>query len=328
MLLISFCNERFVPEFVLGMIDPETGAFRWVDLQFSSNVKGASGLARRNGYIYVAIQSHSPGPRLHIYDEITLELAAAYDFRHVQDAHSLIFRDDNTLVAVSTGTDELYSVNLNSPTQIEGEELLWRLPGTFAELGDQCHMNSAAFTRHGLAITWCRSAGISASLPPSGGGVMAVDDGRIIADGLISPHSLLELEDDLYVCAHPGRVVKVGDGEVEIGGFSRGLCELGGYLYAGSSGERTRSRSTDRVAKVAGFKEFALLGASISKIDPREFRVAQTFSLRALGNEVYDLLPISSDFSAAYVIDQDPYAERAMRLEYQLHALETQQQTP
>lgn len=151
---------------------------------------------------------------------------------------------------------------------------------------------------------------------------MTVDDGRIIADGLISPHSLLEFEDHLYVCADPGRVVKIGDGEVEIGGFARGLCELDGFLFAGSSGERIRSRSTDRVAKVSGFEEFALLGAHISKIDPADLRVIETFGLKALGNEIYDLLPVASDFGAAYVIDSDPYAERAMRLEYHLHALE------
>lgn len=307
---------------MLGLFDPQTSAFRWVDLQFSSDVKGASGLARHNGYIYVGIQSHSPGPRLHIYDEITLELAAAYDFRHVQDVHSLAFRDDHTLIAVSTGTDELYTLRLKSPTEIDGEQLLWRLPGTFTELGDQCHMNSAAFTRYGLTTTWCRSAGISASLPPSGGGVMAVDDGQVVADGLISPHSLLEFDDSLYVCAHPGRVVKVGGGEVEIGGFARGLCELDGFLFAGSSGERTRSRSTDRVSKVNDFEEFASLGAWISKIDCDDLGVIETFSLKALGNEIYDLLPVVSDFGAAYVIDNDPYAERAMRLEYHLHALE------
>lgn len=322
MLLISFCNERFVPEFVLGLFDPKTSAFRWVDLQFSKNVKGAAGLARRNGCIYVGIQSHSPGPRLHIYDEITLELAAAYDFRHVQDVHSLVFRDDHTLIAVSTGTDELYAIELESPTEIGEEQLLWRLPGTFTELGDQCHMNSAALTRHGLTTTWCRSAGISASLPPSGGGIMAVHDGRIVTDGLISPHSLLEFGSHLYVCAHPGKVVKVGAGEVEIGGFARGLCELDGFLFAGSSGERTRSRSTDRVAKVTDFEEFAQLGARISKIDPESLSVIETFSLKALGNEIYDLLPVASDFGAAYAIDNDPYAERAMRLEYYLHALE------
>ncbi|RIK09015.1 MAG: hypothetical protein DCC49_07755 [Acidobacteria bacterium] len=322
MLLISFCNERFVPEFVLGLLDPETSAFRWVDLQFSSDVKGAAGLASRNGYVYVGIQSQSPGPRLHIYDEVTLELAAAYDFRHIQDVHSMVFRDDHTLVAVSTGTDELYEMKLKSPTEIEEEQLLWRLPGTFAELGDQCHMNSVAFTSHGLTMTWCRSAGISASLPPSGGGVMAVESGQVIADGLISPHSLLEVEDALYVCADPGRVVKVGSGEAEIGGFARGLCELDGYLIAGSSGERTRSRSTDRMTKVTDFDEFALLGAWVSKIDPADMSVVETFSLKALGNEIYDLLPVASDFNATYAIDRDPYAERAMRLEYHLHALE------
>lgn len=318
MLLISFCNERFTPACILGLLEPKSNTFRWVDTQYWENAKGASGLASRNGHIYVGIQAHQPGPRLHIYDEITLELMAAYDFRHVQDLHSIAFRSDRELVAVSTGSDELYSLSLETPTVIGSEQLLWRLPGTFAELGDQCHVNSAAITSKGLSVTWCRSAGISASLPPLGGGVMTVDNGEIYQDGIVSPHSLLEFDGNMYLCAHPGKVMRLPSGEVSIGGFARGLCVSEGKLYAGSSGPRTHSRSTGRTTKVESLEEYSSFGALVSKIDPHTLEIEEIYSLRALGNEIYDILPVKSEFDARYVVDNDPYAERALYLEYHL----------
>jgi hypothetical protein len=318
-ILISFCNQVFAPEFSLGLLDPECGEFRWVELQESKHASGVSGLCKSGGFVYAGIQASGRGPRLHIYDEARLELVSAYQFEHVVDVHSLLALDDNTLLVASTGTDELYIVELHKFTEIRRERLYWRVPGSMIERGDQCHVNSAAITEHGLAVSYCFSKrGVPMLSPTDAGGIMLIEDGSILRDGLLGPHTVVQSDSELFFCHQTGLVSSLNGKSAETGGYSRGLCIVEGQLFVGGSGQRWRSRSTNRALPVDE-EEFASTGASVTVLDADSFEKRARFDLRPFGREIYDLLPVEVEIDSAYVVGGDPVAVRSIQLERLLY---------
>lgn len=320
-IAISFCNQPFTRELVLALLDPSSGRVRWVDIQHHEHVAGAVGLARRNGRVYVAIQVTTPSSRLHIYDEESFELITVYDFAHARDVHSVCPVSDDRLIVVSTGTDELYELTLDGDSVLT-ERPIWRLPGTIVEAGDQTHVNSATVSPLGMAVSYCRSAEVAALRGHLGGGIMLVEDSSLLASGIQGPHSLVWFEDDFYYCRQPGEVASLKGASVRVGGFARGLCFLDRKMFVGSSGKRWRSRSTGRVTSFTR-SEYIEQRARVFEVDFAEGEIAREFDLRGLAIEIYDLLPVETDFGAKYVIDADPGALRAASLEYELHARES-----
>lgn len=319
-IAVSFCNQPFTRELVLGLLDPDTGDFRWIDIQHCDQVCGAAGIATADGLVFVGIQVGTPSSRLHIYDEESFELLEVYEFMHVRDIHSLLWLGSGRLLAVSTGTDELYELHIEG-AKVVAERPIWRLPGTFIEAGDQCHVNSATYGPDGLAVSYCRTDGAMSLAGQVGGGIALIEDFTLLATGLAGPHSLSWLDDDYYYCNAKGFLCRLSGASVEIGGFGRGLCELNGKLLAGSSGKRWRSRSTGRVSQMTR-AEFVSQGSWVTVLDKVTLEPLVRFDLRGLGIEIYELHPVRSDFGAKFVIECDPRAERAAALEYELHMRE------
>lgn len=320
-IAVSFCNQPFTPELVLALLDPSTGKARWVDLQHPSSVGGATGLARRAGRVYVAVQITNPFSRLHIYDETTFELLSVHEFAHARDVHSVLVPEEGRLLVASTGTDELYELTLDGDEVVD-ERPIWRLPGTLVEAGDQCHLNSVTLTPDGIAATYCNSAGIPALRDHQGGGIVLVEDSTLLASGIESPHSLVYRDGEFYFCHGPGRLSRLGGPTVEVGGFARGLCFLDGEAFVGSSGKRWQSRSTGRRMSY-GRRQYMEQRAFVSRVDVQKMEVVGVYDLKGLAIEVYDLLPVETEFGAKHLIEGDPRAERAAALEYELYARES-----
>lgn len=311
-LLISFFNQLLTPKFSLGLLETGSGQFQWLDLQDDSGAWGCAGLARRDDRIFVLVQVGGVG-RLHTYRMSDFELISKFELRHTQAVHSLLATDDGRLFGVGTGNDEVYEYLLAGEDVVE-ERLFWRLPGTRPEQGDQWHVNSIAHTPKGYAVTYMART-FPAENGSMEGGILLIESGQSLMTGIKAPHSLISVEDRLYLAHNPGLVSIVGGVTADVGGFARGLCVQDGSLYAGTSGHRWQSQSTKRTY-IDKYEDFVMQGARVVEMDPVSLEIRRVFDLRGLGIEIYDLLPVEVDRDSSHVLPGDPVVERACALEF------------
>lgn len=325
-ILVSICNQPKTPQLVLGLLDPATERFRWLDIQTGENTSGATGLARRNGKVYVGFQGDVGV--LRVYDEATFELIAENTLKAAADLHSITFLDDSRFLVVSTATDEIYECTLDGD-EVVAEELFWRFPGTDPELGDQRHVNSVVIDDGGIFASYCFSEKDERKNDADGmGGIVDTATDQVVVENLAFPHSLVSSGGYLYICSvpQPGKLVRVGlpltggsdeRDEIEIGGFLRGLCFAEGRLWLGSSAPRWQSKSTGKVTRVK-YPTFRSHGASIAKVDPESFEVEGRVDLMGIAMEIYDLMAVETPMDCSRTLDTDPAIERIFRLEHQL----------
>lgn len=124
---------------------------------------------------------------------------------------------------------------------------LWKPPFiTDVKPGDRCHLNGMASDGH--AIRYATALGVSDEPRGwhenrySGGVLLEVPSGRIIADRLCMPHSPLMIGNRLFLLeAGTGELVEIdritGDRRLvcSLPGFARGLAALGDYVFVGLS---------------------------------------------------------------------------------------------
>lgn len=311
-LIVSFFNQLLTPKFSLGLLDTESGAFRWLDLQADEGISGCAGIARHGDRVVVATQAGGTG-RLQVYKLPEFKLLSVYDLRHTQAVHSLLVTEDGRTLGVGTGNDEVYEYSIVEDEVIE-ERLFWRLPGTHPGFGDQWHVNSIAPHGEGFAVSYMAHA-LPSNDDDQLGGVFSIDDGEVLASSLKCPHSLITVDGDLYVAHNPGMVSAIGGGTGAVGGFARGLCRVGSSLFVGASGHRWQSRSTQR-AYIDQYDDFVAQGAKVIEVTLDGLVASREFDLRGLGIEVFEVMPVNIDPDSEFLMKGDPLAERACALEF------------
>src|SRR5262245_36489569 len=132
-ILVSFCNLRAPSLPALGVLDPTTGAFRVLELpQELARCDGITGLGVSERSVYAVTQTAEPTQSdglagvsaLLIFDRRNLRLRNSYAFRSARDVHSLWVHDE-TVYAVSTGTDEVVELSLRDD-RVVSEREFWR----------------------------------------------------------------------------------------------------------------------------------------------------------------------------------------------------------
>jgi uncharacterized protein (TIGR03032 family) len=185
-----------------------------------------------------AVGKKIPAPREH--DAVYLPRTA-----HITgdiDIHEMAYADDGELWLVNTRMSCLCT--LDSAYSVVPR---WRPPFVTAyDLSDRCHLNGMALKNGKPAFVTALGKTDTAagwrSNKASGGLLMSVPDGRIIATGLSMPHSPRWYQNQLwYLESGAGQLCKVNPNTgqrtviAQVPGFTRGLDFVGRYAFIGLS---------------------------------------------------------------------------------------------
>ncbi len=295
-VLVSFCNQGIgrpclaVCDFArpdqVGVVDlPDLGQ------------AGATGLLRVGDEIIVALQSPSGhSTQIVVLDAATLQRRAQWSLTLAVDPHSIAWHPDRNggrLYVASTGSDEVIEVEPRGD-DAPAERVVWRPDGA-DERRDRHHINSVAI-HHGHLIVagfWPRAGERWSSAED--GRVMVVETGEMLLDGLWHPHSLVPIDDDLWLCESSRASVRIVGSEsgVTLPGYTRGLCALGSdQLVVGTSIGRATSRSL-------GIANPADPGAAVGTcqlvvLERPSLVPVQFVELGEFSTELYDVLPLDS----------------------------------
>lgn len=174
----------------------------------------------------------------------------------------------------------------------------WRPPFiTALAAEDRCHLNGVAIVegrpQYVTALGQTDTRGGWRADKASGGCVMSVPDGRIIANGLCMPHSPRWHEDSLWVLeSGTGRLERVdtttGSRHVVtagLPGFARGLAIFGEYAFVGLS----KIRPTSAMDGVPLAQRRADLRCGVAVVDLRTGAVMATIDFETAVEEVFDV---------------------------------------
>lgn len=180
------------------------------------------------------------------YDALYMPRASYYTGQI--DIHDLDFGENGQMFAVNTSFSCIIKIDDNfSFTPI------WK-PGFISKLAseDRCHLNGMALeNRKPKFVTAFSETDTNQGwreTVTTGGILMDVDSGEIVARNLAMPHSPRLYDGDLYLLlSATGELVKIaiesGKTEVvtQLNGFVRGLCKYGDYVFVGMSRLRKSS---------------------------------------------------------------------------------------
>ena len=174
----------------------------------------------------------------------------------------------------------------------------WRPPFiTALAAEDRCHLNGVAVVdgrpRYATALGRTDTRGGWRENKPSGGIVMSVPDGQVIADGMCMPHSPRWHRGKLWVLeSGTGRLQQldpssgtrnlVTDG---LQGFARGLAVCGPYAFIGLS----KIRSTSAMDGVPLAERREQLKCGVAVVDLRSGRVVADVDFQTAVEEVFDV---------------------------------------
>lgn len=222
------------------------------------------------------------------------------------DAHDVAVDDEGPLV-VATAYNALVRVD-----ERHSFKPWWR-PSFIGESGpgDRCHLN-------GLAVHQGRAVAATLASPSvaiegwragrhSGGQVVSVPDGEVLADGLCMPHSPRVHRGEVWVLdSGRGGLVRVKDGActtvTQLPGFTRGLAFVGDHAIVGLSGPRTMGRTDDLpfARRLAREGRSAQCGLDILDLDAQ--RIVASFRIEgSLIQELYDVVVLPDSVNPTLV---------------------------
>lgn len=313
-ILVTLCNSRISGTPCLAVVDERTGEVRIPRLpEELAGVVSATGLALSDRHLFVALQD--PGSRLAIFDRDSLALVNIVALDTMADVHSL-WLDGDTLYAVSTGTDEVYRLQLRG-AEILQTEVFWR-PDEKVARSDQHHLNAIFGFRGNLYVTGFGRKPAAGWREANDGFVANLTADRMEVTGILHPHSLIAIGDDLVYCeSRKASVQFVGSSRLrELPGYTRGLCVSDSHLFVGTSVGRRLSKSTGEA--VAEENPAMLTGTcAVYRLSVDTLAVEDVIDFSACGHEIYDLLPISRTESWP-IVPTDEWQGRLLR-----HALST-----
>jgi hypothetical protein len=307
-LLTSFCNVRLPGRPALGLLETATLEFRALRPSMEVDfLGGLTGVALSDSYVFAAAQTRTPagtrGPSvLLVWERRDLSLAARYQFDSAADVHSLL-HVEGTLYAVSTGTDELFALELRGP-RVVSERLIWR-PDREGPRQDVNHLNAICSFEGSLFVAGFGPR-VGASWADAADGFIAnATRDEVIARDLEHPHSLAVVGGHVLYCESGRMAVKVlgGDRGKQIAGYTRGLCAVDTTLFVGSSRGRLVSRSSGLPTLTDD-----RLGSNrcqVSVLDAITLEVRAVKDLSAYSDEIYDLMPIGGTPAWPLVAPED-----------------------
>lgn len=295
-VLLSCCNtgHRGGP-FFLAFCHDRANELSWIKLDDIgvdfNRASGATGLFYEQDRCFVAIQGlHDPA--------IVLEFDRDFRFKTlislpgVRDIHSIKVYD-GTLYVTSTGTNEVFEVDLRSPEKISCR---FKCPTTSSV--PNVHLND--YLRHGGKEY---ILGHSNPFVPDGrknGFIYSLTDHKVVVDKLEHAHTLLDIDGRLGVLdSARGRVV-VTDGataspwlQLHTGGILRGACESDDAMYVAMSSRRLFSRKKG-LLQINVPDDHVVFGNEafmswLYRFDKRDLNAFTRVSLSEIAFEVYDL---------------------------------------
>ncbi len=301
-ILISFCNVRQPELPVLGLFDPVLSRFRPLPRpRLPYQLDGVTGLAVDERHLYAIAQTPGTSPDGHylalsaflVFERKTLSLLSEYLFTMASDVHSIAL-DGQSVLAVSTGTDQIIKLELDGVSAVS-ESVYWNANSS-ARRADTLHLNAIVRIGGDVIVSGFGKKNGELWGTAINGFVLDTKRGREIASGIAHPHSLLDLDGRLALCESRMRTVRYVDGSllVDLNGYTRGLCQLGAELFAGTSVGRRISKSTGAQIENPADPGESSGRCSINRIDIRERRCSQTVDLTEYGSEIYDLVSVDA----------------------------------
>ncbi|WDD91352.1 TIGR03032 family protein [Burkholderia sp. FERM BP-3421] len=227
-------------------------------------------------------------PRPDYYDAIYAP--RTMHFTGYCDLHDMAF-NQQTMVAVNTAYSCLCAIDGHfnfTP--------IWQPPfiSSFGP-GDRCHLNGMAFhdgkVHYATALGATDEPGAWRAGMASGGIVMEVPSGRIVASGMSMPHSPRVIDGRLFVLeGGRGQVLTIDPATgaktvvAKLPGFTHGLAEYRGVLFVGLSKLRMR-----RGPQGLPIEQDGELVAGVAALDVRNGEVLGTLQFHNGISEVFDV---------------------------------------
>jgi uncharacterized protein (TIGR03032 family) len=215
---------------------------------------------------------------------------ASYFTGHL-DVHDLEWGAAGQLFAVNTSFSCIVKIDDNfSFTPV------WK-PSFISQLAseDRCHLNGMALRggqpKYATAFGKTDTPQGWREAVTTGGLLMDVPSGEVVAEGLPMPHSPRIFGDDLYVLlSATGELVRMETNSgkystvAQLGGFVRGLCRCGDYVFVGLSKLR---KSSSTFAKLP-FADKALT-AGVTVVHLPTGAIVAEVRYQASVDEIYDV---------------------------------------
>ncbi|NIT28916.1 MAG: hypothetical protein GTN53_41105, partial [Candidatus Aminicenantes bacterium] len=183
-LLIGFPNQVFTPNLRLGLYHESGDKLQWIIPDLPWKTSGATGIASNGKWIYVSYQKAG----LAVYD-FGFQIRQFYEYKFVNDPHSLKFYKDNILV-VSSGTNEIYKLFLDDKGFADHEELFWRPADLNKTQKDLIHVNSLSVSKNGeVFITLFGNKNPKGWEKTLCGELVNISSNQVILRGLQNPHT-------------------------------------------------------------------------------------------------------------------------------------------
>ena len=310
LVLVSFTNAVASPESLLALVDISTGYLRRVDFLYELNDFGATGITRlSDGSLIVALAGSQRLVRL------STSLVPESEFRHeaITDVHGLTRRDES-LYAVSTGTDSVLEFRVLSSGQFE---LLRSYALTHSSV-DSLHVNSACVYQGRVLVSMFGANWRNYPVGSPIGDVIDLETRQPVSRGLRHPHTLSPASDALYILSsYSGTVERLApNGERTVcasySGYLRGMSVFDRGAVVGVSAGRRRSRGlgTENV-DMPGFTD----RCGVLLFDDN-WELVKFVDLTWFGREIFDLLLVQGPVVAPSVQDTLAAAKhRSLQLE-------------
>ena len=190
----------------------------------------AAGLFHSNGRVYrIASKRQHEGAELITYDHEGVVSFSRLD--GLPDPHDVLALADGTLLAVSPTLNAVMEITSRGDTRV-----YWQAHAPL----DAWHVNciteqggrlfATAFGRFDRCRGWsdgCKGTGV----------LFDLETGEDVISGLSRPHTPRWIDGGWVVCNSGAgglaRVTQIGRIDVELGGFPRGICVVGQYVYVG-----------------------------------------------------------------------------------------------
>ncbi len=271
---------------------------------FEGAAHGVFGLAVTSTTIYAVFDLGRPVPdepersELRALDPITLAVRWARPFEIGRDVHSIAVQGHG-LLAVSTGTDELLRLDLDTEGAVVGEHVIWRPEGTRGRT-DQHHLNAVAVVDGEVLVAGFGAPNATGEWRSAVGGfVRAIAGSSARLEPLYHPHSICPLGAGAFaVCESPRRRVVTNAGKVsdELPGYARGIARVEDKLFVGTSRDRHPAEPLSILPHAGAADEGVV---ALCQLDASTLALEKVIELGPFGREVYEIdeLPVRAELT-------------------------------
>lgn len=322
--LVSFCNQTLTPNLGLALLDLDGREQPvWIASRELAKLGGSTGVTDITGVpggYMVAVQHPSRALLLRLSN--SLDVIAVLEVEGAYDVHGLAADEEaQTLFVVSTGTDQVFRVQLNSTwEQILSVQPFWAasVEGT----SDQHHVNSIAQRGDDLLVTNFGPSNHTGWHDAASGSIINLTTGETLLSGLQHPHSLrADAAGDLWFLesATCQLIRLTREGRVNRyfpdGNYLRGLMLHRDTIHFASSAYRRRSRSqgTANGTSDESPRSYEAILHLATHDAPSALRAE--FPLTGMGSEIFAIHPFTSARPGRATHEQSAYAIRARALE-------------